>query len=171
MPQFQLRGTSQAAVMEPIWGLLRSSQNDPEWNPRLRGYLKSVVCNRQCTQTRFKVVCLVEHDRCTLCLQKRIDVTRMKAEAGGDEGSWFVDEVKKAAEGTYATPEAKKAALRKAAEMMICQPQKQLLEGVPKGTPMHRHYQCPRHDVERKLHVTGELARETGDGSHEGYPP
>ena len=39
-------------------------------------------------------------------------------------------EVKAAARGVYATPVAKKMALLKAAEKMICQPQTHLLEGV-----------------------------------------
>ena len=62
-------------------------------------------------------------------------------------------------------------AMRRAAEKMINEPQPQLLDGVPSGTAMHRHYRCPRHAAERKAHVTGDLAKETGDGSSEGYPP
>ena len=82
--------------MDPIWGLLRSKQNDAQWNPRLRGYLKSVICNRQWTQVRLKAAGLASHDKCTLCLQKKIEECRRKAGDGQDERLWFVDEVKMA---------------------------------------------------------------------------
>ena len=71
MSPLQLNGTSQGAVMQPLWILLRSRQNDTEWNPRLRGYLKSVVTNRQWPQVRLKAAGKATHDRCIFCLQDK----------------------------------------------------------------------------------------------------
>ena len=43
-----------SAFMEPIWQLLNSRQNDDEWNPMLRGSLRSALANRQYPQSRVK---------------------------------------------------------------------------------------------------------------------
>lgn len=96
MNQLQLNGTSQGAVMQPIWSLLKSKQNDERWNPRLRGYLKSVVSNRQWTQVRLKLAGKAEHDRCLFCLQAKIDAVRQLSRNGNPDVSWFSDPVEAA---------------------------------------------------------------------------
>ena len=42
-----LEAAGRGAFMEPVWELLRSRQNDEEWNPLLRGSLRSAFANRQ----------------------------------------------------------------------------------------------------------------------------
>ena len=82
---------------------------------------------------------------------------------------WPEDEVKEVAAAPHVTEAAKKAAMQRAAEKLLCEPQAQLLESVPRGTAFHRHYRCPLHNDERKTHLTDELISETGDGCHEGF--
>ena len=54
--------------MAPIWNLLRSKQNGEQWNPALRGGLRSAIANRQYPQVRVKAAGWAVHDRCLLCL-------------------------------------------------------------------------------------------------------
>ena len=39
MPQLAKGGSGSGALMAPVWKLLRSKQNDEEWNPACRGAL------------------------------------------------------------------------------------------------------------------------------------
>ena len=61
------------AFMEPIWQLLRSKQNDSEWNPMLRGSLRSALANRQYAQCRVMAAGWSLHDMCLFCLNSIID--------------------------------------------------------------------------------------------------
>ena len=61
------------AFMEPIWKLLRSRQNDDEWNPVLRGSLRSALANRQYPQCRVKAAGWSVHDKCLFCLNSNIE--------------------------------------------------------------------------------------------------
>ena len=61
------------AFMEPIWKLLRSRQNDEEWNPLLRGSLRSALANRQYPQCRVKAAGWSSHDKCLFCLNSAIE--------------------------------------------------------------------------------------------------
>ena len=51
-PSLQVGTLGNGAFMEPIWRLLKSKQNDSEWNEALRGALRSAITNRQWTQER-----------------------------------------------------------------------------------------------------------------------
>ena len=61
------------AFMEPIWQLLKSRQNDENWNPLLRGSLRSALANRQYPQCRVKAAGWSSHDRCLFCLNASIE--------------------------------------------------------------------------------------------------
>ena len=56
------------ALMGPICKLLKSKQNDEEWNPACRGALKSALAGRQYPQARVFAAGWSEHNRCILCL-------------------------------------------------------------------------------------------------------
>lgn len=56
-------------------------------------------------------------------------------------------------------------ALREAAEAMLSNPQSELLEGVPKGTLMHRNWACPTLKVEREAHVDRDTIIRANAGS------
>ena len=59
--------------MQPIWSLLKSRQNDPEWNPALRGALASTQAGRQWPQTRVFVAGWSGHKKCLACLQAIVE--------------------------------------------------------------------------------------------------
>jgi len=54
--------------MGPVWKLLKSRQNDEEWNAACRGALKSSLAGRQYPQTRVFAAGWPLHNRCILCL-------------------------------------------------------------------------------------------------------
>ena len=68
LPQLFKGGTGNGALMAPVWKLLKSNQNDEEWNPACRGALKSALAGRQYPQTRVFAAGWSEHNRCILCL-------------------------------------------------------------------------------------------------------
>ena len=68
LPLLARAGSGAGALMTPIWNLLKSKQNDEEWNPTLRGGLRSVLANRQYPQARVKAAGWAVQDRCLLCL-------------------------------------------------------------------------------------------------------
>ena len=47
MPQLKKGGSGVGALMEPIAKLLKSKANNEEWNPALRGSLRSAIAGRQ----------------------------------------------------------------------------------------------------------------------------
>ena len=48
-PRLAMDGSGRGATMEPIWQSLRSAMNDANWNPELKGSLKSAFAGRQWT--------------------------------------------------------------------------------------------------------------------------
>ena len=98
IPQLKMGEHEQAAVMQPIWSLLTSRQNNDEWNPNLRGYLKSCQAGRQWPQARLKAANLSSHSACALCLHDQIGMIRISAAAGKEGHDWFVDIAKQAKE-------------------------------------------------------------------------
>ena len=52
MPQLKKGGSGAGALMEPIIKLLKSKDNNEEWNPALRGSLRSAIAGRQYPQAR-----------------------------------------------------------------------------------------------------------------------
>ena len=78
-------GSGRGALMEPIWSLLRSSQNIAEWNPTLRGSLRSAMCNRQWPQVRVFDAGWAQHDRCVLCLHSNVKDDRRRRGLGSVE--------------------------------------------------------------------------------------
>ena len=66
LPRLARGGSGAGALMAPIWQLLRSKQNDEEWNATLRGGLRSVLANRQYPQVRVMAAGWAVHDRCVL---------------------------------------------------------------------------------------------------------
>ena len=61
-------GSGRGAPMEPIWKLLMSNRNDKDWNPSLRGALRSIIANRQWPQSRVHASGWSKHDKCNVCL-------------------------------------------------------------------------------------------------------
>ena len=47
MPRLAKGGSGVGALMAALWNLLKSKQNDEEWNPACRGGLRSAVSGRQ----------------------------------------------------------------------------------------------------------------------------
>ena len=54
-PQHQKGGSGTGALMEPIAKLLKSIANSEDWNPALRGSLRSAIVGRQYPQARVHV--------------------------------------------------------------------------------------------------------------------
>ena len=52
MPQLKKGGSGMGALMEPITKLLKSRANSEDWNPALRGALRSAIAGRQYPQAR-----------------------------------------------------------------------------------------------------------------------
>ena len=48
--------------------LLKSKRNVSEWNPKMRGALRSAFSGRQWTQSRLHKAGLADHNKCMLCL-------------------------------------------------------------------------------------------------------
>ena len=48
-PELAANGEGRGAMLDPIWTLLNSKKNTAEWNPKLRGGLKSAISGRQYT--------------------------------------------------------------------------------------------------------------------------
>ena len=126
--------------MEPIWKLLRSRQNDEEWNPLLRGSLRSAFANRQYPQLRVKAAGWSLHDRCLFCLNLQIEraigdtaaAARRKAhEEKGKSGCARVDLLA----GTDAAT----------------------VEAAPHGSTNHRIYVCPRLEPSRAKYASIEV--------------
>jgi hypothetical protein len=166
MPQLSL-----GAVMQPVWKLLSSNQNDEQWNPRLRGYLKSVISDRQWPQVRLKAAGKAEHDRCVFCLQARIEQVRQAKRDGDQSYQWFNDLVQTAGEQPHPTESARLHATRTAAEMMVTSPQTEMIIGVPVGTLMHRNWVCPTLQQPRQQHNSrGTILQATAGDRWHGHP-
>ena len=56
--------------MEPINKLLKSRANNEDWNPALRGSLRSAVAGRQYPQARVFAAGWAEHNKCLFCLHQ-----------------------------------------------------------------------------------------------------
>lgn len=89
VPQLKLGDYDHAAATQPVRRLIRSKQNDDEWNGKLKGAPCSALANRQWTQQRLSTAGLANHDRCLACLQENTDVARQHEK----KQEWFEDEV------------------------------------------------------------------------------
>ena len=56
--------------MEPITKLLKSKANNEDWNPALRGSLRSAIAGRQYPQARVFAAGWATHSKCLFCLHK-----------------------------------------------------------------------------------------------------
>ena len=56
--------------MEPITKLLKSKENSVNWNPALRGSLRSAIAGRQYPQARVFAAGWATHSKCLFCLHK-----------------------------------------------------------------------------------------------------
>ena len=56
--------------MEPITKLLKSKANNEDWNPALRGSLRSAIAGRQYPQARVFAAGWSVHNKCLLCLHQ-----------------------------------------------------------------------------------------------------
>ena len=65
--------------MAPVCKVLKSKQNDEEWNPACRGALMSALVGRQYPQTRYFAAGWSEHSRCVLCLHDIVQADLAKS--------------------------------------------------------------------------------------------
>ena len=151
----------QVAVMQPIWSLLTSRQNDDEWNPNLRGYLKSSQAGRQWPQARLKTANLSSHSACAFCLHDKIEMIRISAAAGKEGHNLFVDLAKQAKEEVEAlqgiSQRRETQLISRAEASMIEDPQPQMLVWVPAGNLMHRNWKCQRLEAFKRDKAEEEL--------------
>lgn len=68
IPQLKKGGSGAGALMEPLWKLLRPKANDKEWNPALRGSLRSAMAGRQYPPPRAMAAGWADHNKCLFCL-------------------------------------------------------------------------------------------------------
>ena len=69
LPQLRKGGSGTGALMEPITKLLKSQANNEDWNPALRGSLRSAIACRQHPQSRVFAAGWADHSKCLFCLQ------------------------------------------------------------------------------------------------------
>ena len=62
--------------MEPITKLLKSKANSEDWNPALRGSLRSAIVGRQYPQARVYAAGWAEHNKCIFCLHQLASTAR-----------------------------------------------------------------------------------------------
>ena len=79
MPQLKKGGSGVGALMEPVAKLLKSKENDENWNPALRGILKSAIAGRQYPQARAYAAGWATHNKCLFCLHS---LTELGARTG-----------------------------------------------------------------------------------------
>jgi hypothetical protein len=129
--------------MEPIWSLLKSQLNTLEWNPTLRGNLKSAITRRQWPQVRVKAAGWAAHDRCIACLQAAVELD----ETGGQ----------REARQELLSKEGRNTRLR------VVAPQ-ELIDRTPVGTVHHRLWKCDLFKLERIKHAEPSDIARTRDG-------
>ena len=78
MPQLAKGGIGNGALTAPVWKLLKSKQNDEEWNPACRGALRSAIAGRQYPRTQVFAAGWSEHNRCILCLRDIVQADLVK---------------------------------------------------------------------------------------------
>ena len=74
MPQLRRGGSGAGTFMEPITKLLKSKANNEDWNPALRGSLRSAIAGRQYPQARVFAAGWATHSKCLFCLQKLLSL-------------------------------------------------------------------------------------------------
>jgi hypothetical protein len=129
---------------EPIFKLLNSKRNDATWNPELRSMLKSVVANRQFTQSRCFQCGWVKHPKCLFCLH---------AAAGGTPVSAKITTKQSKADGGTTAPHTTRGPDIGAKESLHTRATPEQIEATPNGTLAHRNYQCPSLRDEREMHA------------------
>lgn len=134
--------------MEPIWQLLNSKRHDKDWNPSLRGALRSVIINRQWPQARVHAAGWSKHDRCLFCLNATVEKDLQPQE---------LDE-KKAQEKKLGKMAMHKAGITELAS-------EQQIQCTPCGTLAHRIWACPSIEPMRAEHMK---ASEVHIGAREG---
>ena len=70
IPQLKKGRSGAGALMEPITKLLKSKANNEDWNPALRGSLRSAMAGRQYPQARVFAAGWAVHNKCLFCLHK-----------------------------------------------------------------------------------------------------
>jgi len=70
MPQLKKGGSGMGALMEPITKLLKSRATSEDWNPALRGALRSAIAGRQYPQARVFAAGWSVHNKCLFCLHQ-----------------------------------------------------------------------------------------------------
>ena len=138
-PELAANGAGRGAMMNPIRTLLKSKANSAEWNPTLRGGLKSVTAGRQWTQTRVRAAGWSTHNRCLACLQTIVE---------DEETSW--------------QREARIELLRDSSKSgrVEVQANQGQIDRAPIGDPFHRCWKCPHLQPSRLKHASSEdLAR------------
>jgi len=79
-PQLASKGSGRGPFMEPIWNLLKSKTASRNWTEAHKGCLKSAAAGRQYTQVRVMQCGWAQHNRCTLCLHRIVEVDKTQSE-------------------------------------------------------------------------------------------
>ena len=120
MPKLGAVGTGRGAIIEPIFQLLSSNKNSPEWGGQQKGALKSLVSGRQFPQTRVFQCGWAEHNKCIFCIH---DIVEDDCRCAGTSRE-----------------EARKRGIRDQATAMAEQ-----ISRAPVGDLHHRAWECVRH--------------------------
>lgn len=116
--------------MQPIWSLIKSTQNDSEWNPTLKSGLTSTLAGRQFPQVRCFAAGWAVHSKRLACLHDIV--------------------AKDESEQQRASRDRKKDDLVQAAATAA-----QIAEA-PVGDLFHRAWSCKRLDPTRDKFASGE---------------
>ena len=73
LPQLSRNGSGRGPLLEPIWRLLKGTGKGTKLSEAEKGCLRSLIANRQFTQSRMKACGWADHDRCTVCLQAIVE--------------------------------------------------------------------------------------------------
>ena len=112
--------------MEPITKLLKSKANDEEWNPALRGSLRSAIAGRQYPQARVFAAGWAEHNKRLFCLHSVAGASATTARRTRINGKTKQEEV------------TKRSKVRHKVEATAEQ-----IGQAPVGNLIHRIWKCP----------------------------
>ena len=140
LPQLKSKGTGRGPLIEPLWQLLKPNTKEHNWTAAHRGCLRSVVANRQFTQSRVMQCGWALHDRCLLCLSRIVE-----AEGNEQGGS--------------------KRSVRDAIEATADQ-----INRAPRGDLVHRHWGCPVTKPVRDELAPQQDVRTAADVNVRGHP-
>jgi hypothetical protein len=140
-------GAGRGATMDPLWKLLRSNERSEDWNPSLRGALRSAIAGRQWPQARCFRAGFAVHPKCLFCVygactdSSSATMAVRAARPASRSGTWPSSPLNALANDVPAVSAA------------LPPPTQQQLDQAPVGTCNHRVWHCPRLAVQRRRHA------------------